>query len=65
MLSVADTEGARLWAFDVEAPGLGRTVPPHEWPCDAGLPGTHADSLVCGVALVASLGSITEFSGRL
>ncbi len=28
-LYAADTEGARLWAFDIEAPGVLRKPPPH------------------------------------
>ena len=42
MLYVADTEGARLWAFDVEAPGVLRALEPfrpHSGRVIAGLPG--------------------------
>src|SRR5215475_5550826 len=42
ILYVADTEGARLWAFNVEGPGvLEKPLPfhPHSGRCIAGLPG--------------------------
>ena len=49
MLYVADTEGARLWAFDVEAPGVLRAPEPfhpHSGRVIAGLPGNaRFDSL--------------------
>jgi gluconolactonase len=71
MLYVADTEGARLWAFAIEAPGVLRAPEPfhpHSGRVLAGLPG-HArfDSLAVmanGNIAVATLttGSITEFS---
>src|SRR5262249_37901067 len=48
-LYVADTEGARLWAFDVEAPGVLRAPEPfrpHSGRVIAGLPGNaRFDSL--------------------
>src|SRR6266446_5952424 len=48
-LYVADTEGARLWAFDVEAPGVLRATEPfhpHSGRVIAGLPGNaRFDSL--------------------
>ena len=68
---VADTEGARLWAFDVLSPGVlqpGGPFAPHGGRCIAGLPG-HArfDSLAvtkAGNIAVATLGTgyITVFS---
>src|SRR5215813_15657097 len=49
MLYVADTEGARLWAFDVEAPGVlwaPEPFHPHSGRVIAGLPGNaRFDSL--------------------
>ena len=45
MLYVADTEGARLWAFDVEAPGVLRAPEPfrpHSGRVIAGLTGQRA-----------------------
>ena len=70
-LYVADTEGARLWAFAVEAPGQleprGRFAP-HSGRVLAGLPGNaRFDSLAVtasGNIAVATLmtGQITEFS---
>jgi gluconolactonase len=71
MLYVADTEGARLWAFDVEAPGVLRAPEPfrpHSGRVIAGLPGNaRFDSLAVmasGNIAVATLttGSMTEFS---
>ena len=71
MLYVADTEGARLWAFDVEAPGVLRAPEPfhpHSGRVIAGLPGNaRFDSLAVmasGNIAVATLttGYITEFS---
>ena len=71
MLYVADTEGARLWAFDVEAPGVLRAPEPfrpHSGRVIAGLPGNaRFDSLAVmasGNIAVATLttGSVTEFS---
>src|SRR5215471_14671343 len=71
MLYVADTEGARLWAFDIEAPGVLRAPEPfhpHSGRVIAGLPGNaRFDSLAVmasGNIAVATLttGSITEFS---
>ncbi len=70
-LYVADTEGARLWAFVVEAPGVLRTRKPHaphSGRCIAGLSGNaRFDSLAVlanGNIAVATLttGRITEFS---
>jgi len=70
-LYVADTEGARLWAFAVEAPGVLRSPKPHaphSGRCIAGLPGNaRFDSLAVlanGNIAVATLtaGCITEFS---
>ena len=70
-LYAADTEGARLWAFDIEAPGVLRKPTPHAHHSGkiiAGLPG-HArfDSLAVmanGNIAVATLntGYVTEFS---
>jgi gluconolactonase len=68
---VADTEGARLWCFDVESPGVVRagTFPaPHGGRCIGGLPGpTRFDSLAvtaAGNIAVTTLGTgfITVFS---
>ncbi len=70
-LYVADTEGARLWAFDVEGPGLLRSPSghaPHSGRVIAGLPGpARFDSLALmqsGNIAVATLttGMITEIS---
>lgn len=70
-LYAADTEGARLWAFDIEAPGVLRAPEPfhpHSGRVLAGLPGNaRFDSLavmVNGNIAVATLttGYITEFS---
>ena len=70
-LYVADTEGARLWAFDVEAPGVLRAPEPfrpHSGRVIAGLPGNaRFDSLAVmasGNIAVATLttGYVTEFS---
>jgi len=70
-LYVADTEGARLWAFDVEAPGVLRKPAghaPHSGRVIAGLPGpARFDSLAVmanGNITVATLttGMITEIS---
>ena len=61
---VADTEGARLWAFDVVSPGVLRPGPqfaPHGGRCIAGLPGrARFDSLAVtasGNIAVATLGT--------
>ncbi len=73
---VADTEGARLWAFDVEAPGVlrpGARHAPHGGRCIAGLPGrARFDSLAVtasGNICVATLntGYVSMFApdGRL
>ena len=68
---VADTEGARLWAFDVEEPGVlkpGARHAPHGGRCIAGLPGrARFDSLAvtaAGNIAVATLntGYVTVFS---
>jgi gluconolactonase len=68
---VADTEGARLWAFDVESPGVlkaGARFAPHGGRCIAGLPGrARFDSLAVlasGNVAVATLttGYVTVFS---
>jgi gluconolactonase len=68
---VADTEGARLWAFDIEAPGVLRKPPPHVHHSGrvvAGLPSNaRFDSLAVlanGNIAVATLntGYITEIS---
>ncbi len=70
-LYVADTEGARLWAFDIEAPGVLRKPPPHAHHSGkviAGLPGNaRFDSLAVmadGNIAVATLntGHVTEIS---
>jgi gluconolactonase len=70
-LYAADTEGARLWAFDIEAPGVLRKPPPHQHHSGrviAGLPGNaRFDSLAVmanGNIAVATLntGFITEIS---
>jgi len=70
-LYAADTEGARLWAFDVEAPGVLRKPPRHAQHSGriiAGLPGpARFDSLAVmasGNIAVATLntGHITEIS---
>jgi gluconolactonase len=70
-LYVADTEGARLWAFDVEGPGVLRKPKghaPHSGRVIAGLPGpARFDSLAVmasGNIVVATLrtGVITEIS---
>lgn len=39
-LYVADTEGARLWAFDIEAPGVLRKPKPHH---------PHSGRVICGL----------------
>ena len=68
---VADTEGARLWAFKIEAPGVLAAPPPFQPHCGrvvAGLPGeARFDSLAVlanGNIAVATLntGCITELS---
>lgn len=73
ILYVADTEGARLWAFDVEGPGQVRQPKqhaPHGGRMIAGLPGkARFDSLAVmasGNIAVATLatGMITELSPR-
>lgn len=70
-LYAADTEGARLWAFDIEAPGVLRKPPPHvhhSGKVICGLPGNaRFDSLAVlenGNICVATLttGYITEIS---
>ena len=70
-LYAADTEGARLWAFDIEAPGVLRKPPPHVHHSGrviCGLPGNaRFDSLAVlanGNICVATLntGYITEIS---
>lgn len=70
-LYAADTEGARLWAFDIEAPGVLRKPEPHHHHSGrviAGLPGNaRFDSLAVlanGNIAVATLntGYITEIS---
>ena len=70
-LYVADTEGARLWAFDIEGPGVLRKPAghaPHSGRVIAGLPGpARFDSLAVmanGNITVATLttGMITEIS---
>jgi gluconolactonase len=70
-LYVADTEGARLWAFDIEAPGVLRKAKPHTHHSGrviCGLPGNaRFDSLAVmasGNIAVATLttGYITEIS---
>ena len=70
-LYVADTEGARLWAFDVEGPGVlakPKGHAPHSGRVIAGLPGSaRFDSLAVmasGNITVATLttGMITEIS---
>ena len=70
-LYAADTEGARLWAFDIEAPGVLRKPAPyqhHSGRVIAGLPGNaRFDSLAVlanGNIAVATLntGFITEIS---
>jgi len=71
LLYVADTEGARLWAFDVEGPGVLRKPKghaPHSGRIVCGLPGkARFDSLAVmasGNIAVATLstGCITEIS---
>jgi gluconolactonase len=71
ILYAADTEGARLWAFDIEAPGVLRKPPPYEHHSGrviAGLPGNaRFDSLAVlanGNIAVATLntGYITEMA---
>ncbi len=71
VLYVADTEGARLWAFDIEAPGVLRKPgghAPHSGRIIAGLPGpARFDSIAVmasGNIAVATLttGMITELS---
>lgn len=68
---VADTEGARLWAFDIVSPGVlkpGAPFAPHGGRCIAGLPGrARFDSLAvteAGNIAVATLGTgfISVFS---
>lgn len=70
-LYVADTEGARLWAFEVQGPGKlkpKKEFAPHSGRMIAGLPGrARFDSLAVmasGNICVATLGTgyITEFS---
>jgi gluconolactonase len=72
-LYVADTEGARLWAFEVQAPGQLKPkaqFAPHSGRVLAGLPGNaRFDSLAVlasGNIAVATLmtGHITEFSPK-
>ena len=72
-LYVADTEGARLWAFEIEAPGVLRKPrghAPHSGKIIAGLPGkARFDSLAVmasGNITVATLstGFVTEISPR-
>lgn len=71
VLYVADTESARLWAFDIEAPGVIRKAPfpsPHGGRLVGSLPGLcRFDSLAVeasGNIAVATLlaGTITVFS---
>jgi len=61
---VADTEGARVWSFEVESPGVlkpGAQFAPHGGRCIAGLPGSaRFDSLAVtasGNVAVATLGT--------
>jgi sugar lactone lactonase YvrE len=57
MLYVADTAGARLWAFDVEAPGVLRAPEPFRptWPCDRRARAAHADGLTVMAVATSSL----------
>jgi gluconolactonase len=67
MLSVADTEGARLWAFDVEAPGVLRAPAPfrpHRGRVSAGLPGnTRFDSVAVMASGTSAVATLTTGSG--
>lgn len=60
---VADTEGARLWAFAVESPGVVKPGPkfaPHGGRCIAGLPGrARFDSLAVTAAGNIAVGTLT------
>jgi gluconolactonase len=48
-LYVADTEGARLWAFDIEAPGVLRKPAPHSH---------HSGRVICGLPANARFDSL-------
>ncbi len=73
---VADTEPARLWAFDVEAPGVVRKAPfpsPHGGRLVAGLPGyqrfdslaVQANGDVCVATLVSGCITVIAPDGRI
>lgn len=46
---VADTEGARLWAFDIEAPGVLKRAPAHH---------AHGGRVICGLGGAARFDSL-------
>jgi len=48
-LYVADTEGARLWAFEIEAPGVLKKPAPHH---------AHAGRVICGLGSNARFDSL-------
>lgn len=75
VIYVAETETARLWAFDLEAPGVVRKLPfpsPHGGRLICGLPGFHRfDSLavtesgrICIATLSTGCITIIESDGR-
>ena len=70
-LYAADTEGARLWAFDIEGPGVVRQAPPFHPHSGRVLAGLGASARFDSLAVMASgnvavatlnTGYITEFS---
>jgi gluconolactonase len=73
---VADTEAARLWAFDVEAPGVLKKAPfpsPHGGRLVAGLPGfqrfdslaVDANGNICVATLVTGAITVISPSGQV
>ncbi len=53
---VADTEGARLWAFDIEAPGVLRKPPPHVH---------HNGRIIAGLPSNARFDSLAVLANRI
>jgi gluconolactonase len=49
VIYVADTEGARLWAFDIEAPGVLKQAPAHH---------PHSGRVICGLGSNARFDSL-------
>lgn len=49
IIYVADTEGARLWAFDIEAPGVLKQAPAHH---------PHSGRVICGLGSNARFDSL-------